>query len=308
MPTLTTTQISHAKEDLANVITNVDPTETPFFSSIGKTKATAVRHEVLVDSLAAPSAANAMPEGADAVDTDASVPVRVSNVCQVLQKDIRLSGTIQAVDTAGAKTEKARLVKNRGLEIRRDLEMSLLGGQGSSATGTRYMGGYQAITATNGFGGANSAITGFASGNIAAAVDGTARALTEPMFLDMLEKIYVSGGRPKEVLAGPTLKRKISSFTGGATKQQNADKKTINQGVDVYVSDWGTLSVNPHPYALTKTVIAYDPEMWATAFLRSFQLEELGKSGDSDKFMLVAEATLEAKNEKSSGQIRDLNG
>ncbi|AYD01736.1 DUF5309 family protein [Neorhizobium sp. NCHU2750] len=307
MPTLVTNQIAHAREDLANTISNVDPTETPFFSSIGKTKATAVRHEVLVDSLSPASANNAVAEGADLVDTAATVPVRVSNICQLMQKDIRLSGTIQAVDTAGAKTEKARLVKNRGLEIRRDLEMSLLGGQGSSATGTRYMGGYQAITATNAFGGANSAITGFSNGNISAAVDGTARSVTEAMFLDMLEKIYVSGGRPKEVLAGPKLKRAISGFTGGAQKQQNAEKKTINQGVDIYVSDWGTLNVNPHPYALTKTIIAYDPEMWAVAFLRSFSVEELGKSGDSDKFMIVAEATLEAKNEKSSGQLRDLN-
>lgn len=308
MATLTTSQISHAREDLSDVITTVDPTETPFFSSIGKSKATAVRHEWLADALAAPSANNAVAEGADAVDTAAVVPVRLSNICQVLQKDIRLSGTIQAVNTAGAKTEKARLTKNRGLEIRRDIEASFLSGNGSAATGTRFLGGYQAWCSTNGFGGANSVIAGYSAGNVAAPVAGTARALTEPMFLDMLQAVYVAGGRPTEVLAGPTLKRKISTFQGGGTKFQTADKKTINQGVDIYVSDWGTLNLNPHPYALTTTVIAYDPNMWAAAFLRNFSLEELGKSGDSDKFMLVAEVTLEAKNEKSSGQIRDLNG
>jgi hypothetical protein len=308
MPTLTTAQISNAREDLSDIITNVDPTETPFFSSIGKTKAKATRHEWLTDTLSAPNANNAVAEGADAVDTTAPVTARISNICQNLQKDIRLSGTIQAVDVAGSKTEKARLTKNRGLEIRRDIEAAFLSGNASDAGATRKLGGYQAFCSTNGFGGANSAITGFSGGIVAAPVSGTPRALTETLFLDMLQSIYTAGGRPKEVLAGPTLKRKISTFTGGGTKFQAADKATINQGVDIYTSDWGTLSVNPHPYALTTTVIAYDPDMWSAAFLRNFSLEELGKSGDSDKWMLVAEVTLEAKNEKSSGQVRDLNG
>lgn len=308
MPTLTTTQISHAREDLVNVITNVDPTETPFFSSIGKTKATAVRHEWLTDTLAAPSDSNAVAEGADLSDTTAIVPVRVSNIAQVLMKDIRLSGTIQAVDTAGATNEKARAVKNKGLEIRRDLEMSLLSGKATVAAGTRSMAGYQSFVSTNALTGANGAVTGYSGGSVAAAVDGTARALTEDMFLTMLQNVYVSGGRPKEVLAGPSIKKKISTFTGGSTKFQTADKKTVTQAVDIYVSDWGTLNVNPHPYALTKTVIAYDPEMFAVAFVRNFTMEDMGKTGDSDKYMLVAEATLEVKNEKSSGQIRDLNG
>lgn len=308
MPTLTTTQTSHIREDLSNIITNVDPTETPFFSSIAKTSASAVRHEWLTDSLAAPSESNAVAEGADAVDTAQIVPERISNICQILQKDVRFSGTLNAVKTAGSKPEKARLVKNRGLEIRRDLESSLLSASGSVATGARRMAGYQAFVSTNGFGGANSAITGYSGGNTATAVDGTARALTEGMLLDMLEKVYVSGGRPSELLAGPTIKRKISSFTGGSTKFQAADKKTINQGVDVYISDYSTLSVAPHPYALTKTVIAYDPDMFAVAFLRNFTMEDLGKTGDSEKIMIVAEATLEVKNQKSAGQIRDLNG
>ncbi len=42
--------------------------ETPFMSSIGKTKATAVYHEWQTDSLAAATTANAAVEGADASD------------------------------------------------------------------------------------------------------------------------------------------------------------------------------------------------------------------------------------------------
>ncbi len=47
------------REDLTDVIYNISPTETPFMSSIGKTKATAVYHEWQTDSLAAATTANA---------------------------------------------------------------------------------------------------------------------------------------------------------------------------------------------------------------------------------------------------------
>jgi hypothetical protein len=33
------------REDLTDVIYNISPTDTPFMSSVGKTKATAVYHE-----------------------------------------------------------------------------------------------------------------------------------------------------------------------------------------------------------------------------------------------------------------------
>ena len=42
------------REDLSDVIYSISPTDVPFMSSIGKTKATAVLHEWQVDSLAAP--------------------------------------------------------------------------------------------------------------------------------------------------------------------------------------------------------------------------------------------------------------
>ena len=53
------------REDLSDIIYNIAPTDTPFMSTIGKTKATAVYHEWQTDSLAA-AAANAAVEGADA--------------------------------------------------------------------------------------------------------------------------------------------------------------------------------------------------------------------------------------------------
>ena len=51
------------REDLADIIYNISPTETPFMSGVGKTKATNTLHQWQTDALSA-VAANAQAEGA----------------------------------------------------------------------------------------------------------------------------------------------------------------------------------------------------------------------------------------------------
>ena len=46
-------------------------------------------------------------------------------------------------------------------------------------------------------------------------------------------------------------------------------------------------------------------EMWSTAMLRPFQVEDLAKTGDSEIKQLLVEYTLVSKNEASSGKIAD---
>ena len=69
------------REDLANFISMITRDETPFMSSIGKTKATAIYHEWETDALAAPRSSqlvdgadfdNVQPDGDDAADESGS--------------------------------------------------------------------------------------------------------------------------------------------------------------------------------------------------------------------------------------------
>ena len=94
------------REDLTDVIYSISPTETPFMSSIGKTKATAVFHEWQTDSLAAATTNNAAVEGDDATAATLSATVRLGNYCQIVQKTVQVSGTLEAVNKAGRKSEK----------------------------------------------------------------------------------------------------------------------------------------------------------------------------------------------------------
>lgn len=308
MPTIKTSDVSHVKEDLSNIISMISPEETPFMSAIGKTKATATKHEWLQDTLAAADKDNALAEGADATDTTLTGPVRISNSTQVFTKDVRVSGTLQAVMTAGTKDELARQIAKKGKEIKRDIEAALVSANPSVAAGTRKLGGAEAFIVTNAQHGANGVSVGYSGGVVGAVTPGTPRALTEPMFIACLQGIWNAGGDPAKVIAPGTLKTKISSFVGGGTKQQNAKDKTVHQSIDVYASDFGTVDILPHRFMSTTTVIAFSPELWNVATLRAFEKKELGKTGDSDKFMLVTELSLECLNEAGNGKIADLNG
>jgi hypothetical protein len=49
-------------------------------------------------------------------------------------------------------------------------------------------------------------------------------------------------------------------------------------------------------------------DYWAVASLRGMMKEKLAKTGDSEKWHLVTELTLESRNEKASAKIADVNG
>ena len=133
------------REDLANFISMITRDETPFMSSIGKTKATATLHEWQTDELAAP-AFNAQEEGVYEADLtqDSEYRNRLGNSTQIFAKNIEVSGTKRAVDQAGVADEYAYQLKKRGTELRRDVEFGLIHTwQGRSGTGTRRLGGIQ---------------------------------------------------------------------------------------------------------------------------------------------------------------------
>src|SRR6185503_12106948 len=89
------------REDLLDLISNIDPYDTPFVTSAPKVKANAVLHQWLTDTLPATSTAG-LNEGDDfGVGTATTRPARLTNQCQIFRKDIIVSETQRAVDAAG---------------------------------------------------------------------------------------------------------------------------------------------------------------------------------------------------------------
>lgn len=315
MPTYQTYTAIGQREDLSDIIYNISPTDTPFMSSIGKTKATAVYHEWQVDSLAAASLTNKAVEGADATSATMGVTTRAGNRTQIFQKTVQIAGTLEAVDKAGRKSEKAYQLAKASSEVKRDMELTLLSNQlaaaGDSST-ARTLGGLQAWLATNGdFG--TSGVAG-ASGTTAR-TDGTDRTFTETILKTVVKEVYTAGGNPKVLMVNPAHKQTVSAFAGIAAQRYMApsnEATTIIGAADVYLSDFGTMSVVPNRFmnstnACDETAFVIDPDMLAVAYLRPFATNELAKTGDSEKTQLICEATLEVKNEGAHGIIADLS-
>jgi hypothetical protein len=302
------------REDLSDVIYSISPTDVPFMSSIGKTKATAVLHEWQTDSLASATLDNFTVEGATASDATMSPTTRVGNRTQIAQKTIKISGTLQSVDKAGRKSEKAYQLAKASAEIKRDMETSLLSNQvaanGNSST-ARKLGGLQAWLNTN-YDGGTSGVAG-ASGTTAR-TDGTNRTFTEDILKVVVRKVYAAGGNPKVLMVNPAHKQLVSAFTGIAAQRFMAPANTpttIISAADVYLSDFGSISVVPNRFmtstnSCNETAFILDPDMAAVAYLRPFQTNELAVTGDNESTQLLAEYTLEVRNEAAHGIIADI--
>ena len=132
------------------------------------------------------------------------------------------------------------------------------------------------------------------------------------MFLlkDVLQSVWDSGGDLVNLMLGPVNKQNMSAFSGIATKTFNRDAEVptaVIAAADVYVSDFGVLSVFANRFSRERDAIVWDPAFTSFNFLRPFRSVPLAKTGDAEKRMLLVEWTLKVRNEAALGIIADLD-
>jgi len=314
MPTFTRFDAVGAREDLSDMIYDISPQDTPIMSSIGKGRATAVYHEWQTDALAAATTANAAVEGADATAATLSPTTRIGNYTQIVQKTVQVSGTLEAVDKAGRRSEKAYQLAKASAELKRDIETIITANQGQSAGNSstaRVLGSLLSYIKTN---------TNKGSGTTAGAdpttigvstrTDGTTRTFQESMLKDVVQKVFTSGGTPTLLVVPPALKQVVSGFTGLSQHRYNSNTGgdiTILAGADLYQSDFGVLQIVPNRFMRSRDALVLDPEYASLNYLRPFVTNDLAKTGDSEKTQILAELTLEVKNEAAHGGVFDLS-
>ena len=296
------------REDLADIIYNISPTDTPFMSGIGKSKATAVFHEWQTDALAAAASDNYQIEGDEIAFSAPSATTRIGNRTQISRKSVIVSGTLDSVSKAGRNNELAYQISKASKELKRDMETSLTANQAPVAgddSNARKLAGLESWIKTNSDKGGGSGADPTTSGTNAR-TDGTQRAFTESQLKSVIKKCWDQGGDPSMIMLGSFNKQVLSGFTGGSTRFDPAENKRLVAAVDVYESDFGAMTVVPNRFSRSRSAYVLQPDMWGVAFLRDFQLMDLAKTGDATKQALLAEYTLVSKNEAASGGIFDL--
>ena len=312
-----TYNVSTIREDLQDALVNISPTECPFQQIIGTKKADNTLFEWPVVELADATADNVVMEAESAPGNDAPTnATRMSNFTQISDKVVEVSDTANAVNGAADVQTTAKQVALKLKELKRDMEMSLVGSNkagaaGSSGTGrvTASLAAFLKTNVDRGTGGANGTLSGTTEGYPnAAATDGTLRALTETMLKDVIASCWDEGAEPSVVLCGSGVKQKISStFTGGATKYRDISDKKIVGAVDLYVSDFGDLQVVPSRFVRSRDVFVLDPSMAKVAFLEKVNQKPLARTGHSERRLIKGQYGLQVDTEKAHGIIADIN-
>lgn len=315
---------SNIREDLEDVIWELDPMDTWALTNLDRVEAKSTYHEWLSDDLAAPGA-NLVREGDDAGFATATPARRLGNYMQISNKTFIVSDTLEVVEKAGRKTETGRLGTKLLKELKRDMEYALVRNQASSlgADATaRATGGMESwiagptastvneisnvVAATTTA--ASATTIGFASGVVTAPTDGaTLGALTVGHLNMALAGSWEDGGDPRVILVGPKQKQAIDAFTGVATRFiDTAPNKQapIVGAANMYVSSYGS----PHMVTLSRyvrdsVVLCLDPDYWAVAYLRKPQMKDLAKTGDATKKLIVTEFGLVCRNPKASAKV-----
>ena len=296
------------REDLSDMIYDISSTDTPFTAGIGKNKAKGVYHEWQTDELAA-AAANAQIEGNETTFAAITPTVRVGNRCQILDKECIVSGTQEAVDKAGRKSEMVREMLKRTKELKRDREFVMLNNQApvtGDSTTARQLRPVNSWITTNTSRNATGTPGANGSSSTAATDSSVKRALTEDLVKDVLRDAWTAGGEPDTIMVGPLNKQKVSGWTAGTTKFDKSEDKKLTAAIDVYASDFGDLKIVPNRFQRERDLWVLDLDLWKLSELRPMFTKDLAPTGDHVKGLIITECTLEACNEAGSGVVADL--
>ena len=116
------------REDLEDMIYDISPDETPFYTKASKAKAKNTFHEWQTDALRS-SAVNAHIEGDDTVADAMSATSRLGNYTQIFKNAVVIPGTDVGLNKAGRAREMAYQVLKIAKEQKLDIEKAMFANQ-----------------------------------------------------------------------------------------------------------------------------------------------------------------------------------
>jgi len=268
------------KEDLMDFIADVSPDDNPLSTLFGRSSASNTLHEWTEDYIARPTAVSKSVEGADATFSDLTNPARRHNICHIISKTYRVSGTLDAVDVAGMGSMLDYQAGKAAREWKNELEYAIIqGAVASGASGVaREMAGIEAIVTSH----------------YTNRLSGTSLSETElnSMVYDAANDVGMEDVWDMLVLP-LKLRQKVSTFTAGSTKFVDAADKRLTRPVAVYESDYNVMRVFAHKDVTSAVatpgpcVLGLKEDKWKIAYLRPTVREALAKTGDSEKGQII---------------------
>jgi hypothetical protein len=310
------------REELSDVVSRITPEDTPIYSMIEKGKADSVHPEWSTDELAAPGR-NIREEGDDYTFSAVTPPVRVGNYTQIMRKDWILSNTQEVVSEAGNVMKRKEQKLKKGIEIRKDVEYSIVDNLPSLGGNSRQSGSLSTWLTSNvarGSGGSNG---GFNSGTglTVAPTNGTQRAFTKVLMDGVMQTGYQNGANFKHIVVSPYVKSVFVTFMSDTNVASfryavsaGGSRNTIVATADVYEGPFGKVLVHPNRVMASNAGTArnaffIDPDFVQWKWLRKIMEDKnVAKTGDAEKGVIIGEGTLAVKNQQGLGVVADVFG
>ena len=301
------------REDLSDIIYDVSPEETPFYTKCKKVTATNSLHEWQTDSLRA-AGANAHVEGDEITANARTATSRLGNYTQIFVDAVSVPDTDSGLKKAGRASEIAYQMLKTAKEQKLDIEKALFDNNArvaGNSTTARELAGLPSWLITNTDFGDNEGSDATGDGTDARTDETTTlQAFSQARFDGVMQSIWEEGGNPDTVYLSAFQMNKALGFTGMNNQRATigasvGGTNAVVNAVDVYVTPWGTVNFMPSRQNRSRDVFIVQDDMFCVGVLRNTKNMELAKTGDSTRRAIVTELTLVSKNEKASGGIFD---
>lgn len=251
----------------------------------GTTTAASHSNGASVEIVAKPKA-----EGYTGSENDSEVGSRDFNLTQIFYRRVSLSGTAEAIDSAGNENKMTVQVERKTKELLKELERSLiLGLRTQDGSGdNRTMGGLaQFITQ----------------------VDSSGGALSTAKIDAVIFKLLENGSEPDILLVSNAQKNKLNGMKEArVTGAHRQSEHEIDNLVDLYHSDAGPLKIIRSNDVMPGELFILDSSKIVVCPLqgRRFAMEKLAKTGDSENSQILGEYTCEILNPEAHYRMTGL--
>lgn len=233
-------------------------------------------------------------EGSEAGEAIKSSRSTLSNLCQIIEKVTKVSGTAQALDPKGIGKSFEAEIADRLLETKRDLEWYFLNGTKASESGMtpRQMNGLVNLVNAN---------------NVVDATEG----LSEELMLNAMQRMWDHGSQGEYyTFVNAGTKRLINKLltTGGNIRVNTSNGLNQVMGITVQKieSDFGTLNLVLDRHMDANTMLIVDLDQVEIAELRGTFFEMLPKAGDYFKGHILNESTIKLLNSYAGAKLTNI--
>lgn len=277
--------------DLSNEIAVLSPVDTPLLTLLMNKGKVVPASDITVSwrekELNSDRAIKA--EGSEAGAPVKSVRKLKSNICQIMEKVVSVSGTVNALNPSGVGNEFANEVADRLTEYKRDLEYYCLNGVKNTESDERQMAG----------------LTSLVHEDHVIAHNGE---LTEDAIIDGLQKMWEAGAHGEVYgFVNASVKRAVNKLLKDQSTQIiEQGENTFGIVVTKYETDFGTVNLVLDRHMKNDEFLIVDLDKVELAELRKPAYADLARTGDYKKGHIVGESTIKLLNSKAGVVIKGI--